>query len=249
MGIEKIRAANPKLVVRSSDDPALASYGRLLDKVLYGPLAELADRVTAVDRSGNRYVGSMPELEAGPGVDMLSAEFGFAPIQVGYCNGPNSRLNGLEYHKSYEIDIAVTDLVLLLGKWSDIGPDGIYNSAHAACFYFEKGEAIELYPEVLHFSPCKVCESGFKSIIVLPRGTNEALGADELALSKRLAAEAETARARGDFAADAAASARSFEPRALFMKNKWLLAHPERTILVERGAWPGIRGENIEVKL
>ena len=42
------------------------------------------------------------------------------PIQIGYCNGPNSTLNGLEYHKSSEINIAITDMVLLLGKVQEV---------------------------------------------------------------------------------------------------------------------------------
>ncbi len=31
------------------------------------------------------------------------------------------------------------------------------------------------------------------------------------------------------------------------MKNKWLVAHPERRILIERGAFAGIMGENIAI--
>jgi len=249
VSIEKIRAANPRLEIHDSQDVALRPYGRMLNSDRLAGLTALAGRITTIDQGGNHYVGSLPEFETGPGLDSLEAEFGFAPIQVGYCNGPNSKLNGLEYHKSYEIDIAVTDLVLLLGRWCDIDADGIYDSECVECFYFEKGEAVELYPEVLHFSPCKAEAGGFKSIIVLPRGTNEALSAGELAAAQKEAAEAEEMRAHGAFAGDPVASARSFEPRFLFMRNKWLLAHPERTILVERGAWPGIRGENTEVHI
>ena len=35
--------------------------------------------------------------------------FGGLPVQIGYCNGSNVKLNALEYHRSSEIDIAVTD--------------------------------------------------------------------------------------------------------------------------------------------
>jgi hypothetical protein len=37
--------------------------------------------------------------------------------------------------------------------------------------------------------------------------------------------------------------------KLLFARNKWLLAHPERKPLMERGAWPGIIGNNIEIKI
>jgi hypothetical protein len=31
------------------------------------------------------------------------------------------------------------------------------------------------------------------------------------------------------------------------MKNKWLIAHSEREQLINKGAHPGIKGENIKV--
>jgi hypothetical protein len=231
MGIEEIRKANRGLAVRDIADPALAPYGKLHAPEGFSSLAALADRITGIDPDANRYVASVPELEADPSAALLGLPFGFADIQVGYCNGPNSRLNGLEWHKSAEVDIAVTDLVLLLGKRSDIGSDGCYDSRKLECFYLPKGTAIELYPEVLHFSPCKVESGGFKSVIVLPRGTNGTLTSNELAVSRNAVAFG------------------NIEPRLLFMRNKWLVAHPDRTILVERGAFPGIRGENIEIRL
>lgn len=239
MSIEAIRKANPALVVRDLADPALGSYGRLLEPESFSSLVNLADRITGIDPEANRYVASMPELEADRcSVQGLKLFFGFADIEVGYCNGPNSKLNGLEYHKSPEIDIAVTDLVLLLGKKADIGVDGIYDSKKLECFYLPAGTVLALDAEVLHFSPCKVQEGGFKSVIVLPRGTNGALEGEELSFAHG---------AKG--AHGAKEGPREMEARLLFMRNKWLLAHPERAILVERGAWPGIRGENIEVKL
>ena len=146
-------------------------------------------------------------------------------------------MNAVEWHKSTEIDIAVTDLVLLLGKRSDIGQDGRLNSSRLECFYIAKGGALEILPEVLHFSPCKVHPEGFKSIIVLPRGTNEALGPGEAGLPG--AEESPGEASPGPVP----------ESRFLFMKNKWLIAHPERLPLIQKGAYPGMMGENIEIFL
>ena len=225
MGIESLRAANPGLAIKSVEDGAFAAYGRVLDRDGSGGLAGLADRVTSIDPEANRYVASMPELEAHPAKAAFGLVFGFAEIQVGYCNGPNAALNGLEYHKSAEVDLAVTDLVLLLGRRADIDPDLGYDSGRLEAFFVPAGYAIELFPEVLHFSPCRAEPGGFKCVIVLPRGTNSALAPEELAARPE----------RG-------------EGRLLFMRNKWQLAHPERKVLVERGAWPGIRGENTVVR-
>ena len=82
----------------------------------------------------------------------------------------------------------------------------------------------------MHLAPCRLEGACFKSLVILPRGTNEALSEDERA--------AATGRAK---AGDPWAS-------VLFMRNKWILAHPERKALVDRGAHPGITGANIEVR-
>jgi hypothetical protein len=231
MSIAELRKANPSLRIRGTDDPALGNYGRLLPPEPFADLLELADRVTEIDPAGNRYVASLGELESDPSAVFLRARFGCAPIQVGFCNGPNSALNALEWHKSIEIDIAVTDLVLLLGKRRDVGADGRYDSSKLDCFYLKKGTVLELFPETLHFSPCRALESGFKSVIALPAGTNQPLESGESAL-------AETARR----------ALSDIEPRLLFMKNKWLIAHPDRKVLIDKGAFAGILGENITIR-
>lgn len=70
------------------------------------------------------YVPSVEELEA---LDVAKAlqnkGFGGIPIEIGYCNGHNKKLNAVEYHRSSEINVAVTDLVLLIGSQQDITDD------------------------------------------------------------------------------------------------------------------------------
>lgn len=67
------------------------------------------------------YVASVKELE-----DLKIAEeladgvYGQMPIQIGYCNGHNRKLNALEYHRDSEINIAVSDMVLLLAKEEEV---------------------------------------------------------------------------------------------------------------------------------
>ena len=46
--------------------------------------------------------------------------YGGMDIQVGYCNGRNTTYNGFEYHKGSEINIAVTDFMLVLGHTWEI---------------------------------------------------------------------------------------------------------------------------------
>ena len=134
--------------------------------------------------------------------------------------GYDFTLNGFEYHKCSEVNIAVTDFVLIVGHTWDINRN-TYNVENAEFFYIAKGEAIEMYQTTLHLSPCKVHDDGFKGIVILDRGTNTPLEykKEEVELIDYL----------------------------LLMKNKWVIAHPDREPLIRQGAFPGIIGENIEV--
>ena len=78
-----------------------------------------------------------------------------------------------------------------------------------------------MYQTTLHLSPCRVNDIGFKDIVILPRGTNTALN-KEAVLDE--------------------------ESRLLLMKNKWVIAHPEREPLMKQGAVGGVKGPNKEVK-
>ncbi|OLS35445.1 DUF4867 family protein [Bacillus sp. MRMR6] len=195
-------------------------YGKILYNHDFNELQSYMMK-TNIPEEGNIYVPSVTEMEETKIKEQVQSNFyGHLPIQIGYCNGRNSTLNGLEYHKGSEINIALTDLVLLLGKVQDIKSNS-YDSQMIRAFYIPKGTAIELYGTTLHFAPCKVTDEGFKVIVILPAGTNRPLNKE---IEKR-----------------------TEEDTLLFMTNKWLLAHPEREMLISRGAYPGIKGENIQV--
>ena len=88
--------------------------------------------------------------------------YGGLPVQIGYCNGHNEKLNGLEYHRSSEINIAVTDMILLLGKQQDIESDDTYDTAKVKAFFVPAGTVIEVYATTLHYAPCGVDKKGFR---------------------------------------------------------------------------------------
>lgn len=94
--------------------------------------------------------------------------YGDMPIEVGYCNGRNTTWNGFEYHKGSEINVAVTDFMLILGHVWQI-EDNTYRFENAKVFFVPKGTAVEMYQTTLHLSPCRVCDAGFKGVVILPR--------------------------------------------------------------------------------
>ena len=79
----------------------------------------------------------------------------YTETKIGYCNGDNHKLNALEYHRSSELDIAQTDLILLLGMQQDIENGDIYDTSKVEAFLVPAGTGVELYATTLRYAPCK----------------------------------------------------------------------------------------------
>ena len=141
------------------------------------------------------------------------------PIQIGFCNGNNYKLNALEYHRSSEIDVAASDLILLLGWQQDIEEGYTYDTSKVEAFLLPKGVGVELYATTLHYAPCNSTEEGFRCAIVLPDGTNLPLDENHCA---------------------------GGEDALITAKNKWLIGHAEGGL--PEGCHIGLKGENICVK-
>ena len=148
--------------------------------------------------------------------------YGGMPIQIGYCNGRNHLLNAVEYHRDSELNLACTDMILLVGKRQDIGRDYTYDTGKMQAFLVKKGTLVEIYSTTLHYAPISAGEhENFRCVVVLPRGTNEPLPA-----------------CRG--------KAHTKEDQLFTHVNKWLIAHPESG-LDKDGAFVGLKGENIRL--
>lgn len=195
-------------------DREFRGYGRVIRDIDFTEL--LANMEETPLPEDVVYVPSVPVLEALPVYEeMTDIVYGELPIQIGYCNGHNRKLNALEYHRSSEIDVAQTELVLLLGRQQDITEDFTYDTSKVEAFRVPAGMAVELYATTLHYAPCHTKESGFRCAIVLPRDTN---------------LELEYKHEGG-------------EDGHLTAKNKWLLGHPEGGL--PEGSPMGLTGENI----
>lgn len=203
--------------IQNITDVSFRAYGRVLEGYDFGELLKEMKH-TPMPADEVIYVPSVRELEALPIEEELrNRAYGGLPIQIGYCNGNNKKLNAVEYHRSSELDIAVSDVILLLGKQQDIAEDFTYETEKAEAFLVPAGIGVELYATTLHYAPCTVGENGFRCVIVLPKGTNTEL----------------------EFTC-----AEEKEDRLITAKNKWLIAHEEAGI---DGAFCGLKGENISV--
>lgn len=212
--------------ILSVNSAAFKRYGRVLKGYDINEMLSYMESRTTIPEEGNFYTASDETLEAMAIVtELRDTVYGGMDIQVGYCNGRNSTYNGFEYHKGSEINIAVNDFVLVLGHSYDIC-DNTYAVERAKVFLVPKNTVIEMYQTTLHLSPLKVCEQGFKDIVILPKGTNTPLTEKEKEQVK---------------------NSTDLEQRLLLQRNKWVIAHPQREPLIRQGACPGVMGENKEI--
>lgn len=202
--------------IQKVTDPAFRKYGQVLEGYDFtGLIKEMKHTPVPEDVI---YVPSVEELEALDIMkDLQNKGYGGLPIQIGYCNGHNKKLNAVEYHRNSEINVAVTDLVLLIGHQQDIEPDHTYDTSKIEAFFVPAGTGIEVYATTLHYAPCHVNEGGFQCVVVLPKGTNTDLTFQ---------------------------TEKTGEDSLMTAKNKWLIAHEDAKIA---GAFNGLKGENITI--
>ena len=218
--LETLRERNPHLPLYDVRDDAFRPYGRVLPPC-GGALFDALKR-TGIPDSGNCYVASDPALEALDAVQTIGQTvYGGMPVQAGFCNGRGFTLNAEEYHKCSEVNASTTGLVLLLALPEDL-KDRTLDAKDVVGFYLPPETLVEIHPRVLHFAPCRVSPDGFNCLVVLERGTNAPL--------------------------DAVDTTAEGERGLLWMQNKWLLCHPDSP-QAQKGAFVGIRGENIRLEI
>ncbi|MFR2491868.1 MAG: DUF4867 family protein, partial [Coprococcus comes] len=130
--------------IKKVTDPEFSRYGRVIDGYDFSKLIKAMEHTPLPEDV--IYEPSIEELETTDvAIDLKMRVYGELPIQIGYCNGHNSKLNALEYHRSSEVNVAVTDIILLLGAEQDIEPDFTYDTSKVEAFLVPAGIGIEVY--------------------------------------------------------------------------------------------------------
>lgn len=170
--LENLKKLNPDIAVHSVYEDVFKPFGRILN-LDTDEIVKVAEQFEMPENV--IYTPSTKEFEELSIAREINDEvFGTLPTQTGYCYGHSKMLNATEWHTSSEINIAVTDMVLILGHLWDIENDKIDSSMFKA-FYVPKGTAIEVYATTLHYCPCQVSDDGFRCVVSLPKDTNTAL--------------------------------------------------------------------------
>lgn len=203
--------------IQKVTDQTFKAYGRVLKGYDVSALLKSMEH-TPLPEGEVIYEPSCEELEElVVAKQFQDSAYGGLPIQIGYCNGHNYMLNALEYHRSSEINVAVTDMVLLVGKQQDISEDYKYDTQKVEAFLVPAGTVVEMYATTLHYAPCMADERGFRCVVILPKDTNQPL--------------LHTPVKEG-------------EDKLLTARNKWLIAHEDARI---GGAFCGLTGKNISI--
>ena len=199
---KRYKKGRVKMIIKKVTDSDFKKYGQVLKNYDCSEIIEKMKSSTPLP-SDVLYEPSIKELEELKIAEELrKREFGELPIQIGYCNGNNYILNAVEYHRTSEINIAVTDLILLIGCQQDIEDDFSYDTSKIEAFLVPAGTIIEVYATTLHYAPCGVDGQGFKCVVVLPKGTN----------------------------LDVVNTHATAEDKLLAASNKWLIAHEDAHI-------------------
>lgn len=203
-------------------DKAFQKYGKVIKNIDFSGLVKELEKTPVPE--GVVYEPSVEALESTSAMEACrTVYFGEMPVQIGYCNGHNSLLNAVEYHRSSEINVAATDAILLVGMEQDVEEDFTYDTAKMEAFLLPAGEAVELYATTLHYAPCGVKGAGFQVAVVLPKGTNYPLKKEHVDVEGTM----------------------QNEDMLLTAVNKWLIGHAEGGL--DDGAFIGLKGRNLNV--
>ena len=197
--------------------PNFKAYGRVITGI---DVSDLLDVLRETPKPEDVvYVASDAKLESCESAKKIAYSlYGGMPIQIGYCNGSNVLLNAVEYHRDSEVNVALTDMILLLGKEQDIEEDKSYDTEKIEAFFIPAGTIVEVYATTLHYAPCNANGEKFSTAVVLPKGTNTEIEKTQENVK---------------------------EDQLLFARNKWLIVHEDAKI---EGAFVGLKGENLSVE-
>ena len=201
-------------------DSAFKPYGRVVEGYPTEGLVKALATTPCTD--GVVYLPRVEVLHSAPNAAKIGEGlYGGMPYELGYCNGHNTKLNCLEFHRDSEFNLGTDDFILLLATLSDL-EDGELDTAKVKAFKVPAGVMVEVYATTLHYAPCHAdAKKGFRVMVALPDQTNT------------------------DFRPEDGANKLD---KTLWARNKWLLAHPDSSE-AKQGAAVLLKGENIDKKL
>ena len=172
--LNELKSKNPDIEILDVKSEEFRTYGRIIEGVDIAEIIAKAKEIENVGESSNYEPGVEAFEKLAIAGEIKTKFFGEMKIQVGYCWGHNTLFNATEWHTSSEINIAVTDLVIIVGHVWDVTNNTIDSSKFKA-FYVPAGTVLECFATTLHYGPCQVNDDGFGWVVALPKDTNTPL--------------------------------------------------------------------------
>ena len=208
--------------IYSVNDPEFKPYGRVVTGLEAAKAEILQALATTPLPEATDYVAEEPVLQKLPAMVEVSKHlFGGMPVQLGWCNGHNTKLNCLEYHRASEFNLGARDFILLVAHRWEI-EDGKLDTACVKAFRVPAGTVVEVFNTTLHYTPCMVDDGGFQVMVALPAGTNGP---------------------RPEAASDMPAAGDSY---CYWKADKWVLCHADSPKAAE-GGYVGLIGKNLDI--
>ena len=201
-------------------DKAFVEYGRVIEGVEVSGILDVLRTQTPIPE-GTVYVPDFEPITSLEEAKRLSLTlFGGVPAQFGFCNGHNTKLNCLEYHRDSEFNLGTEEFILLLARQEEI-TDGFLDTSKVKAFLVPAGVLVEVYATTLHYAPCCTDNTdSFRVLVALPWGTNTEVPENF--------------------------EIRTTEDALLTARNKWLLAHADSDEAAN-GALVRLTGPNLSV--
>lgn len=176
--LNKLQQKNSEYHIEQINQANFKVYGNVLSDYDLTEVKNFFAENVSYGENGNSYNPSNQELERISVIQKIGNDiFAGMNFSAGECTGQAQSFSAVEYHQGSEVNIMLTDVVMVLGKRSQI-QNGLFNAAtKAKIFFIPAGTIIEMYSDTLHYSPIKVESSGFKAVVMVLQGTNQPLPA------------------------------------------------------------------------
>ena len=123
-------------------DSAFKPYGRVVEGYPTEGLVKALATTPCTD--GVVYLPRVEVLHNAPNAAKIGEGlYGGMPYELGYCNGHNTKLNCLEFHRDSEFNLGTDDFILLLATLSDL-EDGELDTAKVKAFKVPAGVMVAL---------------------------------------------------------------------------------------------------------
>ena len=145
--IRSLQEMNPNVKIHDVGEKGFSRYGWILSYDASAVIDHLAKEEAVFSKLPKaRYVTDRADLHDFPLFSTIQKEiYGELAIQVGVVQGRNQYATGTEFHQGSEVNIAVTDCLLVLGDRALLVANGSVDISQMEVYFVKKGTVFSGY--------------------------------------------------------------------------------------------------------